>query len=673
MAGKTEMKTPMELKAWFSSEEFNRNYEYAGKDLGAVCEADKTVFKVWAPTASMVILNLFGMGSKYEGDAAGDEVPTFLTDCVGRYVMESGKSGVWQKTFKQSLDGIYYTFSVTVDGKTEETADPYARACGVNGQRSMVVNLPLTDPQGWEDDGRPEGIYRHPSIYELHIKDFSHSSFSGIPEKLRGKYPAFTVDGTCTEGSGFSTCMDYLKSLGVTYVHILPTYDYGSVDESRPELDGFNWGYDPVNYNVPEGSYATDPYDGHVRIKEFKQMVMALHKAGMGVIMDVVYNHTYNMEVPLAKTVPGYYYRMFEDGTYANGSACGNDTASERAMFRRYMVDSVCYWAKEYHIDGFRFDLMGLHDVETMNEIRQRLDELPGGKHILMYGEPWSAAKTAWENDAVGAVMANIHLLDPRIAVFCDRTRDGVKGDVFIEEEPGYVNAPEDKVMEFKSDIRSAVCGWCDDRVSGQKLKPLAPAQMINYVSAHDDLTLWDKLVISVKEKPDFHEKYPDILQMNRMAAGIVFTCMGTPFFQAGEEFGRTKDGCDNSFNKSADLNELDWRRAEEFAELTDYYRFLIKLRRQLPVIEERERSGAQKPVFAQRADAVIGFLLPGEDKEAVIFYNPYNKEKEAVLPDGEWQLYSDGVSRHALNGMETVKDSITLKGKSVTVLGRTK
>lgn len=650
----------MALQRWFASKEFLDKYCYAGKDLGAFWQKDGTLFKVWAPTAESVFLKVYVFGDREE------PVETFS--------MERGEKGTWFVRVEANMEGFYYTYLVTVDGETCETGDPYARACGVNGIRSMVVNLKKTNPKNWEQDRRPEGIYLHPVIYELHIKDFSNDFHSGIREEWRGKYLAFTEKGTSLDGAGeFPSGIAYLKRLGVTYVHLLPVFDFGSVDEQISDLEQFNWGYDPVNYNIPEGSYATDAFDGHIRILEFKQMVMALHQAGIGVILDVVFNHTYHLDGVFQRMVPDYYYRIHKDGSYANGSACGNDTASEREMFRRFMVDSVCYWAKEYHIDGFRFDLMGLHDVETMNTIRRQLNTLPGGEEILMYGEPWAADDTAMESNAVPAIAKNVHCLDAEIAIFSDLIRDAVKGNHFIAEHKGYVNGGEKEVLRAKEKVAASVCGLCKAENTG-KVRPVAPSQVINYVSAHDDWTLWDKLIVSVKKEEKFYQKDEDILQMNKMAAGIVFTCLGIPFFQAGEEFARTKNGCKNSYNASPKLNQLDWERAKEYTELVEYYRFLIAIRRELPVLERRDAKAVEQVSFLDTKEALIGFLL--EDaaakkwKKALVYYNPYAYKKQVYLPDGKWRMLTDGEKRWSLEGIETVQDRLLLCGRSVTILG---
>ena len=662
-----DFKKRIALKKWFYSKDFLDKYCYAGQDLGAVWQKEGTLFKVWTPTAEAVCVKIYLFGSKEENQQGEEETEIFF--------MEQGECGTWSVWIDGDLEGRYYTYLVTVNGETYETSDPYARACGVNGIRSMVVDLERTNPKYWELDRRPEGIEQHPVIYELHIKDFSNDLHSGVRKEWRGKYLAFTQENTSLDGSGvFPSCLAYLKQLGVTYVHLLPMFDFGSVEEENFEKQQFNWGYDPMNYNVPEGSYATNAFDGHVRILELKQMVMALHQAGIGVIMDVVFNHTYRLDGAFQKMVPDYYYRIYPDGSYANGSACGNDTASEREMFRRFMEDSVYYWAFEYHIDGFRFDLMGLHDIETMNRIRQRLNQLPNGKGILMYGEPWAAGDTAMELEAIPAVAENVHKLDSKIAIFSDLIRDNVKGSNFIAEHKGYVNGGKQEVLKAKEKVKHSICGLCKTEYT-EKIKPSAPSQIINYVSAHDDWTLWDKLVVSVKKEAEYHLYDPDILQMNKMAAGIVFTCLGIPFFQAGEEFARTKDGCRNSYNSSSKLNQLDWGRAKEYQELVEYYRFLIAMRRELPVLERLDKEAADQITFLDMEEALIGFVLEDEKaagrwKKALVYYNPYSSPYQVSLPEGRWKILMDGKSRWSLEGMELAKDQVVLLARTVTVLG---
>ncbi len=528
----------------------------------------------------------------------------------------------------------------------------------------MVVNLAETDPAGWEQDERPEIRPEDRCVYELHVKDFSSDPHSGISDKHRGKFLAFTEEGTTLNGDGIhATGFDYLKSLGISHVHLLPVFDFGSVPED--DAEAFNWGYDPVQYNVPEGSYATDPFHGEVRIREMKEMVQALHKAGIGVIMDVVYNHTYNLDSPLQKTVPYYYYREWEDGTISNGSDCGNETASEREMFRRFMVHSVCYWAKEYHIDGFRFDLMALHDTETMNAIRTALNRMPRGEEILVYGEPWKAAASAMQEGYFPSDKQNIGKLMDGISMFCDDTRDSIKGSVFIAAEGGYVNGKE----RLSAGILSATDGWLDGKGA---YEPRNASQLIPYVSAHDNYTLWDKLKLSDPKRkedaePDFDKMDERTLSMNRLAAGIVMTCKGMPFFQAGEEFARTKHGEGNSFKSSWQLNKIDWTRALEQEELVDYYRGLLALRRKFQAYGTCEPD-CKKTFF--RENQIAGYELEYPDGRAVcVFYNPWEKEALQKLPEGNWKLLCDG-KRCAEDGAE-MKESMMLPAKSMVLLAR--
>lgn len=555
---KGDIMTAGEWKEMFDSRQFQEQYAYMENDLGAVYSRERTVFKVWAPTASEVSLQLYTTGSVQEGGR--------LLLCTQ---MQREGQGIYKTAVEGDLHGLYYTYTVTADGQSAETGDIYARAAGVNGTRSMVVDLKRTDPPGWENDRHVFHPLGKSQIWEVHIGDFSHDPASGVSEAHRGKYLAFTEDTTLNNDGIHPTCVNYLKQLGITHVHLLPAFDYGSVDERT--CAAFNWGYDPLNYNVPEGSYATDPFHGEVRIREFKEMTAALHKAGISVIMDVVYNHTSFRDSFFQHTVPYYYYRLQKDGTYADGSACGNDTASERPMFRKYMTDSILYWAREYHIDGFRFDLMGLHDTETMNEIRKALDALDGGTQIFLYGEPWSAADSPLPKGSYPADKEHIDRLS-RIAVFNDDTRDAVKGPYDKLEIPGFVNGQPD----LEEAIRRAVLGLFDKE---EPTQPPSPAQILNYVSAHDNSTLWDKLVDSVKKDRDYETMHEDLLSMNRLAAAMIQLSAGIPFMQAGEEAGRTKQGEDNSYNLSKELNRLDWQRMYRFTALTRYYRGLHKIR----------------------------------------------------------------------------------------------
>lgn len=637
-------KTTLEWKNLFESEQFENTYYYEGNDLGCTLKEKDTEFKIWAPTAEKVLLKLY-----HSGDVTD-------TNCVKTIAMEAGEKGVWKTSLGERCENIYYTYTITANGETNETQDVYSRACGANGKRSMAVDLAKTNPLHWEKDCYLYENSKQPIIYEVHIKDFSFAESSGIPKEYRGKYKAFTInDSTLNNAGKKPTCMAYLKQLGVTHVHLLPSYDFGSVDETKDFDTQFNWGYDPENYNVPEGSYATDAQDGRVRIREFKEMVQALHEAGIGVIMDVVYNHTYSTDSCFQKTVPYYYYRINEDGSWSNGSICGNDTASERRMYRKFMIDSVLYWAKEYHMDGFRFDLMGLHDVETMNAIRAALDELPNGKHILMYGEPWAGGPTAMKEGSIQTLKANVELLNERIAIFNDDTRDAIKGSVFYEERPGFVNGKED--VEEK--IASSVCAWCKEN---EDYKPHGPGQIISYISAHDNWTLWDKLNYTLKENPDFKDKDVKILQKNKFAAGIYLTCLGAIFFQAGEEAGRTKLGIGDSFSSPPTLNALDWERMYEFEDLAEYYRGLIKIRKACGNFMDRSMQAVDSVKIQKVSKGCVAFSIDAKEpseswKRLWIVYLTEEGSKALAEEQGQKVLELPKAKRMLLvNGKEVLK-----------------
>ena len=512
-------KTPAQWKTLFENEPFHRENYYTGP-LGPDYTPGGTCLRLWAPTAEAVTVTLYHKG---DGGAV-----------LGTKPLVRGAQGVWSVWLPGEQHGRYYTFAVTVDGVTRETGDPYARAAGVNGVRSMIVDLARTAPSGWERDVRPNIPPAQRAVWEVSVRDFSQDAASGVRPAWRGKYMAFTQQGTTLHGDGIHpTCLNYLKRLGVKYVQLMPIFDFGSVDEAKPLLRQYNWGYDPTNFNVPEGSYSTDPTRGEVRIRECREMIAALHAAGIGVVMDVVYNHTYRTENPLNNTVPYYFFRQNPDGSFSNGSGCGNEFASERPMARRYLIDSILYWAKEYHIDGFRFDLMGLYDAESINAVRAALDSLPGGRDILLYGEPWQGG--ASQLHRYEANKANLAMLNERVGIFCDDTRDAIKGGCFDAREPGYV---EGKPGSFW-DIGGAVAAWC----RSDHLPPHAPSQIVSYVSAHDNFTLWDKLLCVRYEKPEFTARDTVALAQNRLAAGIYLTSFGLPFMQAGEEFARTKKG----------------------------------------------------------------------------------------------------------------------------------
>ena len=600
--------------------------------LGALWTPQSTSFFLWAPTARKVTLFLYDDGTDGE---------SFLMIDLVR-----GERGVWQTEVEGNLDGRYYDYTVTdSEGVTRHTADPWARACGRDGVRSMVIDLSRTDPAGWAQDAPPA---RGPEdiIWEVHVKDFSHDVHSGVPDGLRGKYKALTLTGTTLDNDGIHpTCLDYLKRLGVTHVQLMPVFDYGSVPENDP--DAFNWGYDPVNYNIPDGSYASDPSDGAVRIRELKEVVQALHRNGFRVIMDVVYNHTYQLDSWLWRTEPWYFYRQNPDGTPATGSGCGNDLASERSMCGRYILDSVLYWAREYHMDGFRFDLMGLLDTGLMERIRAALDEAYGKGEKLLFGEPWSAGRSPMHRKAVPAGKRALPTLDENIGAFCDATRDLVKGHILHAERPGFVNGGSARL----ADLSAAITGWAG--VKGGRFAVRAPSQTISYLSSHDDWTLWDKLVITMDPSRSFDTPTPAVLRANRLAAAFCFGCQGHLFLLSGEEFGRTKQGLQDSFNASAALNQLDWSRAwsDPWRQLMEYYRGLMALRKQLPALCDKSETARQRLLASWRPSRLCAaFLLDNRGgvspwDQLLLFYNVAGSIRPTALPTGRWQLLADADS----------------------------
>ena len=646
-------KTPAQWKTLFENVPFHRENYYTGP-LGPDYTPGGTCLRLWAPTAEAVTVTLYHKG---DGGAV-----------LGTEPLVRGAHGVWSVWLPGEQHGRYYTFAVTVDGITRETGDPYARAAGVNGVRSMIVDLARTAPSGWERDVRPSIPPAQRAVWEVSVRDFSQDAASGVRPAWRGKYMAFTQQGTTLHGDGIHpTCLNYLKRLGVKYVQLMPIFDFGSVDEAKPLLRQYNWGYDPTNFNVPEGSYSTDPTRGEVRIRECREMIAALHAAGIGVVMDVVYNHTYRTENPFNSTVPYYFFRQNPDGSFSNGSGCGNEFASERPMARRYLIDSILYWAKEYHIDGFRFDLMGLYDAESINAVRAALDSLPGGRDILLYGEPWQGG--ASQLHRYEANKANLAMLNERVGIFCDDTRDAIKGGCFDAREPGYV---EGKPGSFW-DIGAAVAAWC----RSDRLPPHAPSQIVSYVSAHDNFTLWDKLLCVRYEKPEFTARDTVALAQNRLAAGIYLTSFGLPFMQAGEEFARTKKGVGNSYRSSPTLNRLDWNRAEKYHALVDYYRGLLALRAAFPRLGSTDRHAPEALQFFALEQPLVGWTLPavwgdGAAWSALcVFYNPTETACTVPLPAGQWKLLSNGTSSSLWRGPSRIfTGNAPLAPYSATIFG---
>lgn len=582
-----------------SSDSYNT---YSGNDLGANYSADSTTFKVWAPSASKVQVKLYNTGSDSEAGAG----------VIGTYDMKKDSSnGVWSVTQSGDLNGVYYTYLVTVDGKTKETRDVYSTACGVNSKRSMVVDLNSTNPDGWENDTHVLfDNSTEATVWEMSVRDFSIDSSSGVDSDKRGTYLGVAQHGTTLNGKGdIKTGIDYLIEQKINCVQIMPMYDFGSVDET---VGGQNWGYDPMNYNVPEGSFSTNPYDGAVRIKEMKEMIKALHDAGISVIMDVVYNHTYNTEDScFENTVPGYYYRM-NGSSFLNGSGCGNVTASDKTMYRKYMIDSVKYWANEYHIDGFRFDLMGCHDITTMNQLREELDTID--KRIITYGEPWTGT---WPRDPNGiadssaALMDNASKLNPRVGMFNDKVRDAIRGsNDNYGAASGYIMGSSG----FETAIKAGAMANTSTMWGNNWSK--ATTQTVTYSCCHDNLTLWDK-IMKVCGSSDYDGSNSTYLAMNKVAATLEFTSQGINFTVAGEEFARTKYGEDNSYNKGDSKNKIDWNRVSKYSDLVDYYKGLREIRSVYSPFTDSSMTSVNSSYFCSAPSGVVAYTMQNKTPNA--------------------------------------------------------
>ena len=585
---------------------------------------EATTFKIWSPPADSVLLHL------YEAGDGGTPIAT--------YSLDAGEKGLWSKTLPGDLHGTYYTFQVKVDGKwLEETPGIYAQAVGVNGRRAMVVDLERTDPDNWDADRGPElNSPNDAVIYELHIRDMTihPASGSGYP----GKYPGLAEAGTTGPG-GIATGIDHIREMGVTHVHLLPAFDHYSIDETRLDQPQYNWGYDPQNYNVPEGSFSTDPYRAEVRIREFKEMVKAFHDRGIGVVLDVVYNHTGRTEsANFNLEVPGYYYRHWEDGRYADASACGNETASERAMMRRFMLESVAYWTREYHLDGFRFDLMGIHDIETMNQIAATLKAI--NPNILIYGEGWTAGDSPLPEPDRALKKYTTRM--PQLIAFSDDLRDGLKGSVFIDESTGFVSGADSTEASIQFGVVGSIQHpQIDYAAVNYSDAPwtLEPWQAVSYVSCHDNHTLYDKLKVS---RPDASEE--DIIAMAKLANAIVLTSQGTPFLHAGVEMLRTKGGEHNSFESPDSINQVDWSRKATYAEVVKYYHNLIALRKAHPGFRLRSADAVRQHLaFHTLENGLVSFQLsnlPAEEpwKDILVIYNA-RPEAVSYALEGEWRV----------------------------------
>ena len=635
---------------FYSSKAFEKQYTYTGSDLGAVWNPEKTVFRLWAPTAQAVRINLYKSGT------AGTQ------DLLEQFPMTKDVKGTWLAERSGNLNGIYYTYSITVNGQCVEACDPYARTTGVNGRRAMVIDLKSTDPKGWETDCDPHAgnSITDAILYELHIRDLSMDKSSGIRHK--GKFLGLAETGRKTN-SGISTGIDHIRNLGVTHVHLMPVYDYGSVDESRIRSRQYNWGYDPENFNVPEGSYSTDPYNGAVRVKEMKRMVKALHDNGISVVMDVVYNHVYHREdFCFNRIVPGYFSRINAAGVYSNGSCCGNDTASERSMVRKYIVDSVKYWADEYHIDGFRFDLVGLIDTITINEIMKAVHK--DHPNVIFYGEGWTMPTTATKPGIAMTTQRNSSLV-PGFAFFSDTIRDQLRGSTFESTDSGFL-AGGNYSRDTLEACFMGVPSWA-----------ASPNQCINYISCHDNNTLFDRLAMGAPEASKETR-----IQMNNLGAAFCMLSQGVPFLQAGEEILRTKpakggrfDG--NSYKSPDSVNSLKWDdlNQEAYRRTLAYYQGLITFRKAHPSLRMNHREQIWRSIqpIPCGSSHTLAFLIDADDDDRIFaVFNADTHGISLTLPQGKWHVRIRG-DRAGTESLGEVGGSITIPPISAMVLTQKK
>ena len=655
----------------YSTEYFENLYTYGGDDLGATWTAEATSFRLWAPNATAVLVNL------YESGTEGTD------DLIASHELTADINGTWIATVEGDLNGVYYTYSVTRRGQTVEAVDPYARTAGVNGNRGMIVNLDSTDPEGWENDTYvTQENYTDAVIWELHVRDFSIDENSGMENK--GKYLAFTESGTTVPGTEIATGVDYMKQLGVNYVHLLPVYDINSVDETK---GGYNWGYDPKNYNVPEGSYSTDPYNGAVRVNEFKQMVKSLHDNGIGVVMDVVYNHVADAGTfCVNKIVPGYFSRIHDDGSYQSNSGCGNDTASERSMVRKYIVDSVLYWAEEYHIDGFRWDLVGLIDYETINEVMAAVHAV--NPNIIFYGEGWEMCTwTTKENGTIPySKMMTIQPNDTKVngengtfAFFNDTIRNAIHGGVFVATDKGFVSG--NMTPASKRAVTSgymATSGWGSNGGTVD-----TPLQTVNYASCHDNYTLFDNLTVDVMDATGCTaaEAAPQAAAMNNLAAAYYITAQGIPFIHAGEEMLRSKPDAQqengfnhNSYSAGDEINSIKWAALSEELVRTshDYYQGLIAFRKAHPALRLTQKSEIIASVTDEMTEnnnlVVMVNNGAGLEDAIVSIFNADAEAQTVTLPEGKWNVCVNK-NTAGTEALAVVEGTVEVEGTSAMIL----
>lgn len=602
---------------------------YEGEDLELKVDEGGTHFALWSPEADAVAVNV------YDSDTA--PAPVCLLN------MRQTEHGVWRASVPEELYGKFYTFAVTADGKRlAETPGIWAKAVGTNGKRAAVIDFARTNPDGWAQDRGPKTEhFTDAVIYEMHHRDFSAHRSSGIRHK--GKFLALTEQGSVTP-EGARTGISHLRELGVTHVHILPSFDFNSVDEAARRKRQYNWGYDPANYNVPEGSYSTNPANPVTRIREMKEMVKALHDAGIGVIMDVVYNHTAEGDTSnFSLTAPGYYYRYSDDGSYSNASGCGNETASERPQMRSFIVSSVKYWAKEYHLDGFRFDLMAIHDIATMNEAAAALKEI--NPYAIVYGEGWTAGESPLPAE-MRASKENVNRMNG-VAVFSDDLRDALKGHFCDDKDCGFVTGKPGNEETIKIGIVAATAHPQVDYSKGNKSRFAyagAPVQIINYVSCHDGLTLSDKFAASMPESTEAERQ-----RAARLAQTIVFTSQGTPFLFAGEEICRDKKGVGNSYKSPDSVNAIDWSLKTKNAAQFEYYKKLIRLRREHPAFRMTTAGEVEKNIVFDKvkADNVVSYSIKhhangDEWSEIKLIFNGSAVPYAARIPKGNWLVIAE-------------------------------
>jgi pullulanase len=645
------------MRDWkFNHIDFSTYPFYGGDDLGVFWSREKTFVRIWAPTAKMVEFRLFK-----DGKGGGAFYKTQL---------QSGRDGTWSSVLNGDYEGKYYTFRINDGGWLAETPDIYAKCVGVNGMRGMIYDPDKTNPPDWENDKRP--LLKNPVdavIYEVHVRDFSIAPDSGI--KNKGKFLGFTEDGTSSP-DGKETGLAHLKSFGITHVHLLPVFDFYTVDEEDP-LSKYNWGYDPQNYNSPEGSYSTDPYDGVVRIRELKKLVQSLHSAGIGVILDVVYNHTYFIKKSaFNRTVPGYFYRQKRDGTFANASGCGTEVATERAMVRKYIIDSLKYWAEEYHIDGFRFDLMGIYDIETMRTIRRELDKTAPG--LILYGEGWTAGESPMDEEHRAVKKNILHL--PGVAAFNDDFRDALIGNHSTRKSRGFLSGKGLREESVKFGIVATVQHpqiVYDYVETSRHPRAASPDQCVNYVSCHDNYTLWDKLKMSCPKSDN-----EDLRKMVKLAGALILTSQGIPFLHAGSEFCRSKGGNGNSYKSPDSVNRINWHLKHEFFDVFEYYQKLIQLRKNHPAFRMTQAFQIQQHIdfCLEYSPSMTGYAINGAAagdlwEYILLIFNGNNKEISVKIPSGNYQVIAKGDDIKEEGFGEYFSDEVTVGGISMTILVR--